>query len=382
MREIDQADLLQFHAFLLASTADRISRYQEALTRTLSPGDVVVDLGSGTAILALLALRAGASRVYALEASDAIELARSVCAAHEVGDRIVLLHGASFGVELPQPADLLIADIYDCFGLQPGGVAAIIDARRRLLTGAARLIPSALQLHVAAVESDEVYDSTIAVWTRAVSGVDMSSLHACAVNNRYARSFDRAALLSDPAPLARIDLARVERAEITGSAALGITRSGTLHGVCGWFAAELADAVTLDNSPGSSTSNYRQAFFPIEHPIAVAAGDVVGISIQTYDNIGCKWQIEVNARPHGPVTFQHSTLLGFPLSAERLDTLRPTFTPRLSQRAEAERFVLGLCDGQHTVDALVDGVGNRYAELFRSREEAAGFVNTILARIR
>jgi predicted RNA methylase len=171
MREIDQSQTLQFHAFLLGNTAERLTRFERALTQQISGGDVVLDLGSGTGVLAFLALRAGAGRVYAVEETDSIELARSVCAANGVNDRIVLLHSSSFSVELPEPADVLVADIFDIFGLQPGGLRCFADARRRLLKPSAALIPSALELYLAPVEAHELYEQRIDVWTREISGL-------------------------------------------------------------------------------------------------------------------------------------------------------------------------------------------------------------------
>ena len=141
MLEIDQPGILQFHAFLLANTPQRLASFERALQQRVSPGDVVLDLGTGSGILAMLALRAGARTVYGVEDSDAIELARILCAANGVADRIDLWHQPSLSVELPVPADVLIADIFDTFGLQPGGLGCLLDARRRLLRETATLIP-------------------------------------------------------------------------------------------------------------------------------------------------------------------------------------------------------------------------------------------------
>lgn len=380
MREYDQSQILQFHAFLLGNTAERLARFERALTQRISRGDVVLDLGSGTGVLAFLALRAGASKVYVIEETDAIELARSLSAANGLADRIVFEQRSSSFVELPEPADVLVADIFDIFGLQPGGLSCLADARRRLLKQSAALIPSALALHLAPVEAHELYEQRINVWTHEISGLDLSSLHSCATNNRYPNRFERSALLSDPAMLARIELRDVETPVLAGEVNVAVRRAGVLHGLCGWFAADLAEGITLHNAPGDTTSGYAQTFFPIEQPTAVKEGDEVKMSIHSYDNLGSKWQVEVNVRSQTVAKFQHSTLLGFPLSEERLRTLLPTHKPLRSRRGDAERFLLELCDGRHSLETLTDLLVERYPDMFRSPDEAVGFVREIMSR--
>src|SRR5437870_11229737 len=63
----------------------RMEAYMQALRSAVRPGGVVVDIGTGTGIFALLACRFGARRVYAIEPNDAIQVAREIARAN--GDR-------------------------------------------------------------------------------------------------------------------------------------------------------------------------------------------------------------------------------------------------------------------------------------------------------
>ncbi|MCG8456120.1 MAG: 50S ribosomal protein L11 methyltransferase, partial [Holophagales bacterium] len=56
----------------------RFGAYRRALEARVRPGDVVVDLGAGPGIFALVASRLGVSRVWALEPDAVAEVARDL----------------------------------------------------------------------------------------------------------------------------------------------------------------------------------------------------------------------------------------------------------------------------------------------------------------
>ena len=117
-----------------------------ALVAAVRPGDVVLDIGTGSGVLAVAAARSGARRVYAVEASDIAEVAGRVFAANGVTDTVTLVPGWSRQIELPEPADLLVAEIIGNEPFEEEILETTLDARRRLLKPDARLIPHRLTL--------------------------------------------------------------------------------------------------------------------------------------------------------------------------------------------------------------------------------------------
>lgn len=82
-----------------------------SLERVIQPGDRVLDVGTGSGILALAALKLGASHVLALDVSEvAVEAARANAAANGLADRLEVkratLAGAAGEPYMPLPVDL------------------------------------------------------------------------------------------------------------------------------------------------------------------------------------------------------------------------------------------------------------------------------------
>jgi precorrin-6B methylase 2 len=86
----------------------RMKAYDSAIRRS-GPGKRVVDIGAGADLaLTKLCLDAGARRVYAIEMlDDAYERATRLAREWNAGDRLVLVHGDSRSITLPEKVDIL-----------------------------------------------------------------------------------------------------------------------------------------------------------------------------------------------------------------------------------------------------------------------------------
>ena len=99
-------------AFYCLIDHDRTEAFAKVIAGTVKPGDIVVDLGTGTGVLAMMAARAGAAKVYAIEL-DPYNIATLSRVFRENGfsDRIVLLEGDARSLDLPQKINVVIAEM-------------------------------------------------------------------------------------------------------------------------------------------------------------------------------------------------------------------------------------------------------------------------------
>ena len=112
----------------------RTHAFREALRCCVRPDDIVVDVGTGTGILAALAAQAGAAHVYAIERSpNTAKLAQAFFAANGLGDRITVIEGASNEVCLPRKANVMVSEVVGNDPLDEGIIQTTQDAIARLL---------------------------------------------------------------------------------------------------------------------------------------------------------------------------------------------------------------------------------------------------------
>ena len=164
----------------------RMDAYAAAIQKSVKPGDTVVDLGSGLGIFALLACKAGARRVYAIETNPVVDFGRHLATVNGFGDRIHFLRGDSRQIHLPERADVVVSDLRGTLPLFTHAVDTIQDARNRFLAEDGQLIPLSDTLVCAVVEHPRLYEEIAGAW-RAIPELDLSSGLPLVLNGLYCR---------------------------------------------------------------------------------------------------------------------------------------------------------------------------------------------------
>ena len=116
--------------------------YRAAIRHALADGaSTVLDLGSGSGVLGLIAAQEGAARVYAVDIGPIIGPATDVAAASGFGSVIVPLQASSTEVDLPEPVDVVVCDQIGGFVHDAGVLEDFADARLRHLAPGASSFP-------------------------------------------------------------------------------------------------------------------------------------------------------------------------------------------------------------------------------------------------
>lgn len=351
----------------------RFPAYNEAIARAVRPGDAVVDIGSGPGIFALLACKAGARKVYAIDTEKVVEFGRQFAAANGTSDRIEFLRGDSRQILLPERVNVIVSDIRGALPLFGQGILALNDARNRFLTDQGRMIPERDKLFAALVEASESYERIIAPW-KSVAGLDLQAALPVALNTMYKRQWKAEQLISDAQEWHDLDYINGANPRASAKLQFTCTRAGTVHGFALWFETKLFGGIGFCTKPGTKDSVYGQVFLPLMQPVDVEAGERICAGLHS-DLVGTdyvwRWEFEMAAKPgRGAAKYAQSTFLGGGLSPGSLRKRSAEFVPVLSEAGLAERWLLMAMDGKTSLEQVAAKAAEHFPHTFARPEDA------------
>lgn len=228
----------------------RFAAYERALRILCAEGPTVLDLGAGTGLLGVTALRLGARKVYGVESTGLADFTTAIARANGFdADRYQVIVGRSTEIDLLEQVDLVISDQLGAYAVEGSPFPSLCDAAARHLRPGGRLIPSAVELWLAPVDSARVREH-IEFWSSPRFGLDASPLRSLAAGTLLYQHLRDEEFVAPPALLARLST-RDARSTLDLRAPFEIARGAAVNGLAGWFRAELAPDVSISTAPGA-----------------------------------------------------------------------------------------------------------------------------------
>ena len=376
--QMDSYSSIQFHRTLLRD-AVRTRAYQKSIARVVSPGDVVLDLGSGSGVLAMFACQAGAARVYAVERTDVILAAQRLAQANGMAERIQFVHGDAEVLQLPEKVDVIVSELISKAVLGQRMEALLLAAKKRLLKPQGKMLPQSVELCVAPIEASEKY-SLLEFPPSAAYGIDFSGLRDLAFNNTESGRFRARNLLAPPQAAYRFEAHASKRPGPRQRLSFLIRRKAVLHGFCAWFSAILYPGITINTAPPGLPS-WDNLFFPLLHPAELARGTTIELNLkgtETPDGVIWHWETVVKGPQGISGRYRQSTFWGSPVSRQTVARNSLKYKPLRSRWGEIEQSILSLCDGTRNLREIASQLRLRYGKELPSQRGAETAVRRIL----
>ncbi|KAK9697784.1 hypothetical protein RND81_08G061200 [Saponaria officinalis] len=276
-------------------------------------GKTVLDVGTGSGILAIWAAQAGARKVYAVEATKMSEHARNLVNANGLEAIVEVIEGSIEDVSLPEKVDVIISEWMGYFLLRESMFDSVICARDRWLKPTGVMYPSHARMWVAPINSHVVdqkmdhYEGAMDDWsafvhdTKTSYGVDMSVLtepftaeqkkyylQTSLWNNLHPEQVIGTAAIVEDMDCLTVTVADILKLKSKFSSTIS-EEDTRFCGFGGWFDVQFRGRsedpaksdVELSTAPSiENGTHWGQQVFLLDSPFRLTKGDVVDASFE------------------------------------------------------------------------------------------------------
>jgi len=236
-----------------------------AIERYVTSQDCVVDVGTGTGILAFLAAAKAPRKLYALDHSKKmVEYARAAAEANGI-DSVTFVESASHKFSPTEPIDVIIQEQMGIALFDEGMVKTILDIRDRCLKPGGRILPAKFEFYIEPVQLTKQARIPFMQEQRPCGlkfprpPVPLSKAYYF----REVESADVEVLLCDPQPIFAFDLATLRSDDLPErfSARKRIVRHGQIDGLCIYFEVSFDDDIKFSTGPGARKTHWPMLLY-------------------------------------------------------------------------------------------------------------------------
>jgi tetratricopeptide (TPR) repeat protein len=280
-----------WHLKMLADH-ERNDAFEKAIQRAIKPDSVVLDIGTGSGLLSMMAAKYGAKQIYTCEASSHIaEVAQKIIEKNGFKEKVSVFNLKSTQLtqkELTEKPNLIIAEIFDAGLIGEMAIPSFRHALKELCAENCQVIPAKAQvmgrlLHLPSSASVNPMKS--------ISGFDLSPFDQFRVPKEYISedlklSYHK--FLSDEFNMIDFDFMNLgdpipENSFKSKSLRIEASDSGVLHGVAFWFNLSLNEETELSSRPDRLNNHWGQALFFFEQHREVKKGEAIELNMRFND---------------------------------------------------------------------------------------------------
>ncbi len=278
---------LRLHEMMLNDPI-KISSYYEGITRNINKGDRVLDLGTGTGILALFAATREPEVVYAVEQLDIIETARELAQCNGIGN-LKFIQANSSELQLDHKVDVIIHEQLGNRLFDSDIVNTLLDCRDAHLVRGGKILPGRFEYYIEPVMLRDEFRQPF-LWERKINGIDFSCLQGYADSYTptekmtNVRSEDIQSFLAKPEPIYSCDLHTMDKADLPSGldSVRKVVRNGRLDGFLIYFKAFFDDEFGFSTWNQDRTTHWGLSLLRVE-AVECEAGQEVGFSLSVGD---------------------------------------------------------------------------------------------------
>uniref|UniRef100_A0A4W3J634 type I protein arginine methyltransferase n=1 Tax=Callorhinchus milii TaxID=7868 RepID=A0A4W3J634_CALMI len=249
----------------------------------------VLDVGSGTGILAMFAARAGAKKVYGIECSSISDYSEKIIKANHLDHIITIFKGKVEEVELPvDKVDIIISEWMGYCLFYESMLNTVIFARDKWLKPGGLMFPDRATLYIIAIEDRQYKDFKIHWWEN-VYGFDMTCIRNVAMKEPLVDIVDPKQVVTNACLVKEVDIYNVKTEDLsfTSGFCLQVQRNEYIHALVAYFNIEFTKChkkTGFSTAPDAPYTHWKQTVFYLEDYLTVKRGEEIYGSIAMKPN--------------------------------------------------------------------------------------------------
>ena len=262
---------------------ERNNAYLKAIKCAMKDNKYVLEIGTGSGILSMMAIDAGATKVVTCENNKSIfDVAKKIISKNGYQEQIKIINKNSkelnIGTDLSQRADLIISEIFSSEFVGEGIQSSIVDAEKRLLKEGGKMIPEAGEIKLALLQRNSKVENVC--FTGIVHEYDLSDFNQI-TGSKFTEKVDHSniSFLSNDNIAFSFDFYSkniIKKKEKIIK--IVVSESGICLGLITWMKINLYENIYYENNPSSSNeSHWATPIYTFDKPLKVSKGEIIKI---------------------------------------------------------------------------------------------------------
>jgi len=263
-------DRIRTRAFMRATLSNKF----------LFKDKIVLDVGAGTGILSMFAVKAGAKHVYAVESSGIVHIAEKIIKANKMSDKITCVKGKMEEVELPvKEVDIILSDWMGYMLIQESMISTVIYARDKFLKKGGMIFPDQAKMYICGIEDADYKEQRIDFWDN-VYGFNMSCMKEGSLTEPLIDQCTPEQVITSSDTIHELDLntATVDDVKIANEFSLTSGVRDFCHALVLYFDVSFSKShkdITFSTGPRQQYTHWKQSVLYLDEPIPLNKGEKI-----------------------------------------------------------------------------------------------------------
>jgi SAM-dependent methyltransferase len=250
----------------------RIERFQRAISKTVDPGDRVLEVGTGLGTYAFFAVQSGASAVTAIESDRVIHVAESLARANDMEGAIRFVRGKAPEDIPPGKFDVIIFEDFPTNFVDSNTFRLLRILESEHLAEGGRFLPGAARLCLAPVPVSGMPQAIgdpgmVVAPSGPLFGLDWSELTPLLANTGRKSFLAPGTVAADPNVGTSFSIVPPPAIADLRSTAEWYDTDGMIGGILLWFDLDLGEGGWVTNAPSENPEPWGQWLLPLDAPI-------------------------------------------------------------------------------------------------------------------